>query len=127
MTYDRDLTDYPCNFDPEQTRFAKAFQNPISRALWIAYRGNHICAKSSLDALTFNSVKIAKEIESEPKYKTPEYKEKLKNLVRTELLLGSRGCHFSFYYNDIHEYFEFVYPYLIGEKIASIKIMSKEK
>ena len=124
MTYERDLIDFPCNFDPYKTEYALIFENPISLALWVAYRANHICSGNAIFLLSAGVLQIRKEIMNDPDLLKAENKDKLKHIISIFLLRGSNQD-FSFRNHDIDAYFEYVYPYLLGEKVASIKIIDE--
>lgn len=123
MPYNRPMIEYPCKFDPEKTRFAEVFRDPVAMALWIAYRGFHLCNDETIEAITVNSIRISEAIKKNDEFRTPEGKGSLKSFITMNLLRGSSHSESAFRNHDIHPYFKYVYPYLIGEKTASIKIM----
>jgi len=117
MTYDKDLTKVPCRFDPETSSHASVFENPLSRALWMAYRTWHICGGNTIPALSSGAMRIASAIENNPEgFLGEDNKETLKTFIKMNLI---RGSHQNNTFNDLDDYFDYVYPYLTGEKVAT--------
>jgi len=105
-----------CSFDPmnPKHKLKKVFSDPVSRAVWMSYRSNHILDQFAVDRLKRVSIEISNELTKNP-------------LPRDRIHLWFKRIMAKSGFRDIDdEQIACLVPYLAGSRKAEYKIVLKQ-
>jgi len=100
-----DLTDVVSKFDPAKSDLKAVFEDPVARAIWMAYRRSHLIDSTGLEILRQSSLDSAKQIRAE-------------HLPTNRVGLWFKR-HFERGLGISQQFARFLAPYLTGEKVAT--------
>ena len=123
----KELIDYPCRFNPKENYLKEVFADDIARAIWMAYRGTHVCSDRMMLSLARGSLLISEILKRNPAIIS-------KNALDLGRWIGEIICDRSimakglFLTNeeDMTNFGEFIRPYLQHKKIPTWKIVNEE-
>ncbi|MFH1711051.1 MAG: hypothetical protein ABH840_01950 [Nanoarchaeota archaeon] len=109
------LDSMSCSFDPmnPKHKLKKVFSDPVSRAVWMSYRSNHILDQYSVERIKKVSLEISRDLKKNP-------------LPRDRIHLWFKRKMAKFGFRDIpDEQIACLVPYLAGSRKAGYKVIEK--